>query len=207
MAAIAVASPPTDEVAGEASTQTMVAPPATLAGYQHAGQVAARSLGVTVAHFMTEPGGPQIVAISLENFDTHANQGAAEGQLANRLAYMDAAIDGLSSGLGAEWSRTVVLVVTEFGRTVRINGTKGTDHGTGSTALILGGALKRGGLIGDWPTLQPARLFENRDTWPATDMRALFKGVLADHLGVDRRSLDTTVFPDSAAVEPLRGIV
>jgi uncharacterized protein (DUF1501 family) len=147
------------------------------------------------------------VAISLENFDTHANQGAAEGQLANRLAYLDAAIDGLSSGLGAEWSNTVVLVATEFGRTVRINGTKGTDHGTGSTALVLGGGLKRGGLIGDWPTLQETRLFENRDTWPATDMRALFKGVLADHFGLDRRALDTTVFPDSAAVEPLRGIV
>ena len=198
---------PADATAMAAPQPMTAAPPATFAGYQHAGQDAARTLGATVAHFITEPGGPQIVAISLENFDTHANQGAAEGQLANRLAYLDAAIDGLSSGLGTEWSNTVVLVATEFGRTVRVNGTKRTDHGTGSTALVLGGGLKRGGLIGDWPTLKETKLFENRDTWPATDMRALFKGVLADHLGLGRRALDTTVFPDSAAVEPLRGIV
>jgi uncharacterized protein (DUF1501 family) len=101
----------------------------------------------------------------------------------------------------------VVVVATEFGRTARINGTKGTDHGTGSTALVLGGGLKRGGLIGDWPTLKEAKLFENRDTWPALDMRALFKGVLAEQLGVDRRALDTAVFPDSADVAPVRAIV
>ncbi|MDR3510816.1 MAG: DUF1501 domain-containing protein [Caulobacteraceae bacterium] len=182
-------------------------PPQTPAGYQRAGQAAARDLGVTLAHFMTEPGGPQIAAVSLDGFDTHANQGGADGQLANRLAYMDAAIDGLSSGLGAEWRNTVVLVATEFGRTARINGTKGTDHGTGSTALVLGGGLKRGGIIGDWPTLQQARLFENRDTYPALDMRALFKGVLAEQMGVERRALDTTVFPGAATVEPVRGIV
>ncbi len=169
--------------------------------------LAAHTLGTTLAKFMIEPNGPQIAAISIDGFDTHANQGAAEGQLANHLAYLDAAIDGLVTGLGPEWDSTVVLVATEFGRTARINGTKGTDHGTGSTALVLGGRLKRGGIIGDWPTLQPARLFENRDTWPALDMRALFKGVLAEHLAVDRRALDTLVFPDSSGIEPVRGIV
>ena len=167
----------------------------------------ARNLGVTLAKFMTEPNGPQIAAVSLDGFDTHANQGASEGQLAGRLSYLDAAVDGLSTGLGAEWSNTVVLVATEFGRTARINGTKGTDHGTGSTALLLGGGLKSGGIVGDWPTLAPARLFENRDTAPATDMRSLFKGVLADQLGVDRRALDTIVFPDSAGAPPLTGLV
>jgi uncharacterized protein (DUF1501 family) len=178
-----------------------------LAGYQRAGDAAARTLGLTLAKFMIEPDGPQIAAISLDGFDTHANQGAAEGQLANRLAYLDAAIDGLSGGLGPEWNNTVVLVATEFGRTARINGTKGTDHGTGSTALVLGGGLKRGGIIGDWPTLQQARLFENRDTYPALDMRGLFKGVLAEQLAIDRRALDTAVFPDSAGVAPFRGFV
>jgi uncharacterized protein (DUF1501 family) len=167
----------------------------------------ARTLGVTLAKFMIEPNGPQIAAISLDGFDTHANQGASEGQLAGRLSYLDAAVDGLASGLGPEWSNTVVLVATEFGRTAHINGTKGTDHGTGSTALLLGGGIKRGGIVGDWPTLAPARLFENRDTAPATDMRSLFKGVLAEQLGVDRRALDTTVFPDSAGAAPLVGLV
>ena len=168
---------------------------------------AARKIGTTLANFMTEPNGPQIAAVTIDGFDTHANQGGADGQLANRLRGLDAVLDGLANGLGAEWNNTVVVVATEFGRTARINGTKGTDHGTASTALVLGGGLKRGRLIGDWPTLQEAKLFENRDTAPTMDMRALFKGVLAEQLGVDRRALDTTVFPNSADIVPASGIV
>jgi uncharacterized protein (DUF1501 family) len=167
----------------------------------------ARKLGTTLAGFMTQPGGPQIAAISIDGFDTHANQGAAQGQLAQRLAGLDAVLDGLSSGLGAEWSNTVVVCATEFGRTARVNGTGGTDHGTGSTALVLGGALKKGGIIGDWPTLKQQALFENRDTAPSLDMRGLFKGVLADHMGVDRRALDADIFPDSAGAAPVSGLV
>ena len=209
MAKVAAAppAPVVMPISAPMNSAAMTAAPQTVASYQRAGNDAARGLGVTLANFMTEPGGPQIAAVSLDGFDTHANQGAAEGQLANHLATLDASIDGLSTGLGPEWANTVVLVATEFGRTAHINGTKGTDHGTGSTALVLGGGLKRGGIIGDWPTLQPTRLFENRDTWPALDMRALFKGVLAEQLGVDQRALDTAVFPDSAGVEPVRGIV
>jgi uncharacterized protein (DUF1501 family) len=185
-------------------------PDATARAYAQAGRTgaeAARKLGTTLADFMTQPDGPQIAAISIDGFDTHANQGNAEGQLANRLAYLDAVIDGLSTGLGPEWNNTVVVAATEFGRTARINGTKGTDHGTASTALVLGGGLQRGGIIGDWPTLQQARLFENRDTAPTMDMRGLFKGVLAEQLGVSRRALDTVVFPDSAGVAPVVGIL
>ena len=181
-------------------------PQQAAAQYYRAQTGASRQLGATLANFMIEPNGPQIAAISLDGFDTHAAQGAAEGQLANRLAGLDAVLDGLSGGLGAEWRNTVVVVATEFGRTARINGTKGTDHGTASTALVLGGGLKRGGIIGDWPGLQQGRLFEDRDTAPTLDMRALFKGVLAEQLGVDRRALDTTVFPDSARVAPVRGL-
>jgi uncharacterized protein (DUF1501 family) len=168
---------------------------------------AVRAAGVTVAKLMTADNGPQIVAISVDNFDTHANQGTDKGLLATRLTYLDSLIDGLSDGLGSEWSNTVVVAATEFGRTAHVNGTNGTDHGTASTALVLGGGLKRRGIIGDWPTLQPAKLFEARDTAPTLDMRALFKGVLAEHLGVERRALDTAVFPDSAAVAPALGIV
>ncbi len=168
---------------------------------------AVRAAGVTVAKFMTAENGPQIVAISVDNFDTHANQGTSRGLLATRLTYLDNLLDGLSDGLGPEWSNTVVVAATEFGRTAHVNGTNGTDHGTASTALVLGGALKRRGVIGDWPTLQPARLFEARDTAPTLDMRALFKGVLVEHLGVERRALDTVIFPDSAAVAPATGVV
>ncbi|MGZ3314518.1 MAG: DUF1501 domain-containing protein [Caulobacteraceae bacterium] len=168
---------------------------------------AARQIGATVAKFMQEPNGPQIVAISIDNFDTHANQGAAQGLLAQRLAYLDSVLDGLSSGLGGEWRNTVVVAATEFGRTARVNGTGGTDHGTASTALVLGGGLKRTGIVGDWPTLQQARLFENRDTAPTLDMRALFKGVLAEHLGIERKALDTQIFPDSVMAQAARGVV
>jgi uncharacterized protein (DUF1501 family) len=231
MAKIATAAPAADPLAASATmaADPMGMQPAADAAMQTAGNMgvqaapqglqgyaaqvgqqaydAARKIGVTLGHFMTEPNGPQIAAVSLDGFDTHANQGAADGQLANRLHGLDAVLDGLSSGLGPEWNNTVVVVATEFGRTARINGTKGTDHGTASTALVLGGGLKRGGLIGDWPTLQQAKLFENRDTAPTLDMRALFKGVLAEQLGVDRRALDTTVFPNSGTIAPVTGIV
>ena len=202
-------------VAGQApvDSMAMMQPQATepagraYAQAGRAGAQAARTLGTTLAGFMMQPNGPQVAAISIDGFDTHANQGAAEGQLANRLAYLDAVVDGLSSGLGPEWRNTVVVAATEFGRTAHINGTKGTDHGTASTALVLGGGLKSGGIIGDWPTLQQARLFENRDTAPTLDMRGLFKGVLAEQMGVSRRALDTTVFPDSANVAPATAII
>jgi uncharacterized protein (DUF1501 family) len=167
----------------------------------------ARQLGATLAGFMIQPGGPQVAAVSVDGFDTHAGQGASQGQLATRLAYLDAALDGLAGGMGPAWKDTAVVVATEFGRTARVNGTGGTDHGTASTALLLGGALKPGGIVGDWPTLAQARLFENRDTAPTLDMRGLFKGLLAAQFGVDRRALDTAVFPDSAAVAPTTGII
>ena len=120
---------------------------------------------------------------------------------------MDAFLDGLAGGMGPHWRDTVVVMATEFGRTAHFNGTGGTDHGTASTALLLGGALRSGGIIGDWPTLRQARLFENRDTAPTLDMRGLFKGVLRDHLGIDRAALDRTVFPDSAAAPPVEGLI
>ncbi|HEV7156839.1 MAG TPA: DUF1501 domain-containing protein [Caulobacteraceae bacterium] len=171
------------------------------------GLLQAARIGADLAGFMVQPGGFQIAAVSIDNFDTHANQGAAKGQLATRLAYVDAFFDGLRTGLGESWRASLVVMATEFGRTARVNGTGGTDHGTASTALVLGGALKRGGIIGDWPSLRQASLFENRDTYPTLDMRALFKGVLRDHLGLERATLDAKVFPDSARVAPVTGLV
>ncbi len=168
------------------------------------GAAAARAMGEALAGFLKAPEGPQLAAVSLDGFDTHANQGPL---LAARLAALDALVDGLHAGLGPAWRDTVVLAVTEFGRTARVNGTGGTDHGTGSAALLLGGALKPGGAIGDWPTLRPQALYEGRDLHPTLDLRALQKGLLAEHLGMDRRTLDTAVFPDSAAVQPVFGLV
>jgi uncharacterized protein (DUF1501 family) len=198
---------------GSAGAPAPAAPGADMAGGPtlqatlRQGLPAARKLGATLAGFMIQPGGPQVAAVSIDGFDTHANQGSSQGQLATRFAYLDAALDGLADGMGPAWKNTAVVVVTEFGRTARVNGTAGTDHGTASTALLLGGALKRGGIVGDWPTLAQGKLFEDRDTAPTLDMRGLFKALLVAQYGVDRHALDTVVFPDSAAVAPSTGII
>ena len=161
----------------------------------------------TAARFLIAPGGPSIAVLSLDGFDTHANQGAENGQLAARLSLVDNVIAGLQTGLGDQWKDTVVVMATEFGRTARINGTRGTDHGTASCLVLAGGALKPGGIVGDWPTLQQAKLFENRDLAPTLDVRAVFKGVLIDHLGIDKRRLETTVFPNSGEAKPVTGLI
>ena len=195
------------EAAMQGVPATPTGPMGGVQGLVRQGQGVARSVGQTVAGFMRQANGPQVVAISVDGWDTHANQGAAQGQLANRLLYLDALLQGLHEGLADDWKDTVVVVATEFGRTARVNGTGGTDHGTGSTAFVLGGSLKPGGIIGDWPTLKPAALFEGRDTRPTLDLRGLFKGVLRDHLGIDRAALDRDVFPDSSEVAAVSGLV
>ena len=161
----------------------------------------------TAGRFLAAPQGPSVAVLSLTGFDTHAGQGASDGLLAGRLAALDQTVAGLRDGLGPDWARSVVLVATEFGRTARVNGTGGTDHGTASALILAGGALKPGGLVGDWPTLAPGKLFEGRDLAPTLDIRRVFKGVLADHLGVERRALDGAVFPGSRDVPPLPGLV
>ena len=162
-------------------------------------------LGQAVARLMTGENGADVVALSIDGWDTHARQ---NGQMQTRLTGLDQVIGGIHDGLGAQWANTMVVVATEFGRTARANGTQGTDHGTGSSLLVAGGALKPGGLIGDWPTLADNRLFEGRDLAPTIDVRSVFKGVLRDHLGVDRATLDSRVFPGSAAEAPtLDGLV
>jgi len=97
--------------------------------------------------------------------------------------------------------------VTEFGRTARLNGTDGTDHGTATVALLVGGALKGGRVVADWPGLKEADLYEKRDLKPTADLRAVLKGVLRDHLRADERRLEAAVFPDSAAAKPLQGLL
>lgn len=166
-----------------------------------------QAFAATAAKFLVAPGGPSIAVLSLDGFDTHANQGNDNGQLAQRFVLVDNVIAGLQRGLGDRWADTVIVMATEFGRTARINGTRGTDHGTASCLVLAGGALKPGGIVGDWPTLQPAKLFENRDLAPTLDVRSVFKGLLADHMGIDRRALENTVFPGSAEARPVAGLV
>jgi uncharacterized protein (DUF1501 family) len=177
-----------------------------MAKYAAQPQKAVHDYTSTTAKFLTQDGGPSIAVLSLDGYDTHANQGGVNGQLANHLKVLDDAVDGLHDGLGQSWSDTVVIAVTEFGRTARINGTGGTDHGTASTMILAGGALRPGGIVGDWPTLADGKLFENRDLAPTLDVRQVFKGVLSDHLGLDRRALEATVFPGSAGAPALTGL-
>src|SRR5262249_41050441 len=139
--------------------------------------------------------------------DPHSNEGAADGQLAGFLGALDGAIGAIETSMGSAWSETVVAIVTEFGRTARINGTDGTDHGTATAAVLVGGALKGGRVIADWPGLKRADLYEARDLRPTTDLRAVFKGVLKDHLRLDDQALAAKVFPGSADVQPMPGLL
>lgn len=161
----------------------------------------------TAARFLAKLDGPRVGAIGFIGWDTHINEGAAAGQLANLLGALDGALAAIETNMGDVWRETVVAVVTEFGRTARINGTNGTDHGTGTVALLAGGALRGGRVIADWPGLKPAQLYEERDLKPTTDLRAVLKGLLRDHLRVDERALASAVFPDSIGVPPMAGLV
>ena len=159
------------------------------------------------ADILAQPNGPRVGALALDGWDTHNNEGIAAGRLAQLLGSLDGAIASVKANMGPAWLETVVVVATEFGRTARINGTDGTDHGTATVALLAGGALKGGRVIADWPGLKPANLYENRDLAPTTDLRAALKGVLRDHLRVDDRALAETVFPGSKNVKPLIGLM
>ena len=159
------------------------------------------------AKFLARPDGPRIGALSFDGWDTHADEGAASGRLASLLGALDGAIGAVESGMGDAWKETVVAIVTEFGRTARINGTEGTDHGTATVALLAGGALKGGRVIADWPGVNKAALYEKRDLKPTTDLRAVLKGLLKDHVRVDEKALATAVFPGSASVKPMAGLV
>ena len=159
------------------------------------------------AKFLSTPEGPRIGVLSYNGWDTHANEGPIKGQLALRLGGLDAAIRALESGMGPAWKDTIVAIVTEFGRTARVNGTQGTDHGMATVALLAGGAVKGGRILADWPGLTEAALYEGRDLKPTRDLRAVLKGVLRDHLGVPDGALGAGIFPDSASAKALDGLV
>lgn len=154
------------------------------------------------AKLLSSADGPRVGALSYDGWDTHANEGVVAGQLANRLGGLDAAIREFHDGMGAAWGETAVLVVTEFGRTARVNGTSGTDHGMATVALLLGGAVRGGRVLADWPGLADAKLYEGRDVAPTRDLRSIAKGVLRDHLGIPDGALTTGIFPDSAGARP-----
>jgi uncharacterized protein (DUF1501 family) len=159
----------------------------------------ARDAGAMLA----APDGPRIAAMEIGGWDTHTGQ---VNRLGGVLRQLDEGLTGLKAGLGPAWQQTAVLVMTEFGRTARENGTHGTDHGTGTVAFVVGGAVRGGRVLADWPGLGAGRLLDDRDLQPTTDLRAVAKGLLAQHLGLSQSAL-ALVFPGSGGEAQTRGLV
>jgi uncharacterized protein (DUF1501 family) len=161
----------------------------------------------SVGKILSDPKGPRIATLEIGGWDTHAQQGTENGVLANNFATLDEAFRGLKTAMGPLWSQTVVLAVTEFGRTVSINGTGGTDHGTASVALIAGGAVNGGKIISQWPGLDKTQQYQNRDLRPTTDMRQVTKAILTQHLHLPAGDVERHIFPDSSAVRAMEGLI
>ena len=159
------------------------------------------------ARFLRQENGPQVAVFDTTGWDTHFNEGGANGQLAVRLAALDGALSALKTNLGPVWNDTAVLLATEFGRTVAENGTRGTDHGTATAAYLLGGVVNGGRVVADWPGLSPRKLYQDRDLRPTLDLRSVMKGLLAEHLAVPPRALESSVFPASREARSLSGLV
>jgi uncharacterized protein (DUF1501 family) len=151
--------------------------------------------------------GPRVAVLDAGGWDTHFNQGSNDGQLARRLQALDQALDSLKTALGPAWSKTAIVLATEFGRTVHPNGSNGTDHGTGGAALVLGGAVKGGVVRAEWTGLSTSALQDGRDQPPRTDLRALFKGLLLEQMAVPLSALNSNVFPDSGGIAALTGLI
>lgn len=162
----------------------------------------AAGVGTLAASFLAQATGPRIAMLETGGWDTHAGQ---EGRLRRQLEGLDTLIGALRDGLGPVWSKTTVLVATEFGRTAAANGTGGTDHGTGSVAWVLGGSVAGGRVLGDWPGLSAAALYEGRDLRPTTALNAVFAGAAAEAMGLDPDRVAAALF--DPRVRPVTGLV
>ena len=156
------------------------------------------------ARLIAQEDGPRVAALAFEGWDTHAQE---TERLAKLLRGLDNSLLAFQQELGPAWKDTAIVVATEFGRTARINGTEGTDHGTGTVAFLAGGAIRGGRVITDWPGLKEKQLFEARDLNPTTDLRSVIKGVAVDLLGASAAHLADAVFPGSQAVAPMKGLI
>lgn len=165
------------------------------------------SIAKGAANLLSKPDGARIAVASLDGWDTHANEKPGSGRLARLLSTLDAIFEILATELTPVWKQTVIAVVTEFGRTVHINGTAGTDHGTGTVAFLAGGAVNGGRVVTNWPGLSRDKLYQGRDLNPTLDLRSVFKAILINHLDLPKAHIDRSVFPDSSVVIPLQDII
>lgn len=154
--------------------------------------------------FMGKVDGPRVGFVEDDGWDTHANEAAI---VTRKIAELDAGLEAFHQSIGPAWNRAIVIIATEFGRTAHINGTGGTDHGTGGSMFLAGGALSGGRVAGNWPGIGRAELYQDRDVHATTDFRSVFKAVLAAHLGVSESLLESRVFPGSATAKPLQNLV
>ncbi|WP_296677826.1 DUF1501 domain-containing protein [Novosphingobium sp.] len=152
----------------------------------------AAAMGTLAASLLTGAEGARLTMIETTGWDTHANQ---RGRLGNQLTGLDAMLGALKEGLGPIWADTLVIIATEFGRTAAVNGTGGTDHGTGGLAVLIGGTVKGGRIVADWPGLANAQLYEGRDLKPTTALDAVMAGAVAGHFGLDPAIAASRLFP------------
>jgi uncharacterized protein (DUF1501 family) len=160
--------------------------------------------GMLAARLLSGAEGARIAVIETGGWDTHANQ---RGRLGFQLRGLDAMIAALKTGLGADWANTLVLVATEFGRTAAPNGTGGTDHGTASLAMLLGGAVAGGRVIADWPGLGQSALYEGRDLKPTADLDLLIASAIAEHYRLDPARTGRALFPNIGNGRALEGLI
>ncbi|WP_211276774.1 DUF1501 domain-containing protein [Erythrobacter tepidarius] len=159
--------------------------------------------GALVASLMQGPQGARIAMVELGGWDTHANQ---RGAFARSARQLDALLAAYKAGMGEQWAQTLVLVATEFGRTAKLNGTNGTDHGTGGAALVLGGGVRGGRVLADWPGLAESRLYEGRDLAPTMALESVLAGAVAEHFGLDPAATLARLFPGRKG-KPLSGFM
>ena len=176
----------------------------TLAGLNQTGdRNAVVNVATAAGRLLAAADGPRVAAMEMGGWDTHAGQ---MQRLQGPLKQLDAGLAALQQAMGPAWSKTVVLIMTEFGRTVRVNGTGGTDHGTAGVAFLAGGAVAGGRVAGDWPGLAAGKLFENRDLAPTTDLRSIAMGLLVNHLGLPVEAM-AAVFPGNAGLSLHGGLL
>ena len=156
---------------------------------------------------LAAPNGPRVAVLDVSGWDTHVNEGASDGQLARRFGALDGALLALKTSLGSAWDKSAIVMATEFGRTAHPNGNGGTDHGTGGASFLFGGAVSGGLVRAEWTGLGSNALKDGRDQPPRTDLRALFKGVLAEHMAVPKSALEAAVFPDSGGAPAMTGLI
>jgi len=152
------------------------------------------SLAKYAGKVMSQDDGPLASVIRINQFDTHARQGADTGKHADRLSIIDDVIAGYREGLGSAWDRSIILTMTEFGRTVAVNGTTGTEHGYGTAGIITGGAISKSRVISQWPGLAKSDQFERRDLMATIDYWSVCAACIEKALGLDHDLIASKVF-------------